>query len=257
MNFNLLKERLDQLVHTYETDGRIGMVVESGKERYVYNEEVVFPSASLIKLPILIEGFNRSSNGRLSLAKLIKLDNIPKVGGSGVIQSLSNQATLTIEDLLTFMIVVSDNTATNFLIDVIGMDAINERCKLLGMKSTVLKRKMMDEEARRKNRENVTSPLDVITCLKAINESRSREMKRILERQQFTEKLPYYLTNVEEMLIANKTGELDKVEHDCAIIEYKGQCVYVAVLIDHLKDNAKGKEAIQLAGAYILESLQS
>jgi len=153
------------------------------------------------------------------------------------------------------MIIVSDNMAANYLIERLGMDRVNRRCQQLRMSSTILQRKMMDQEARERKLENYTSPLDIIRCLKAIQNNKNQSCKKILSHQQLLDKLPYYFEENSCIRIANKTGELDKVEHDCAIIEHEDEIIYVAVLTDQLTTNFKGKQIIQLIGASILECL--
>jgi len=91
-----------------------------------------------------------------------------RAGGSGVLHALSSLRTLTLADLLTLMTIVSDNTATNVVIDLIGMERVNQFCARLGLKGTVLRRKMMDADAVRAGLENTTTAHDQATLLDAI-----------------------------------------------------------------------------------------
>ncbi|EOR26079.1 beta-lactamase [Niallia nealsonii AAU1] len=255
MNMEILSKRINEIVQEYKAHGHFGITIEWKEKCFYFNAKDVFPSASLIKLPILLEGFMQSSSGTLVLDDLERVKDIQKVGGAGIVQYMSPQSRLSVHDLLTLMIIVSDNMAANYLIERLGMDRVNRRCQQLRMSSTILQRKMMDQEARERKLENYTSPLDIIRCLKAIQNNKNQSCKKILSHQQLLDKLPYYFEENSCIRIANKTGELDKVEHDCAIIEHEDEIIYVAVLTDQLTTNFKGKQIIQLIGASILECL--
>lgn len=255
MDIERLSKSINKIAQEHRGQGHLGIAIEWKGQFFFLNERDVFPSASLIKLPIMIEGFMQSLSGTLELDELIRVDNIRKAGGAGIVQYISPQSYLSIGDLLTSMIIVSDNMATNYLIERLGLESINSRCQQLGMSNTVFQRKMMDQQARERKLDNYTSPLDIIRCLKAIQNDKNQSAKRILSNQQLLDKLPYYLGENRSIRIANKTGELDKVEHDCAIIEYEDEIIYVAVLTDQLPTNQKGKEIIQLIGASIFECI--
>ncbi|MEH7306027.1 serine hydrolase [Neobacillus drentensis] len=217
--------------------GRIGLAIEIGTESFYVNNEGQFQSASLIKVPILIEGFRQSEIGKLNVDQLVSITN--HVGGSGVLQLFSREAKLTMKDLLTLMITVSDNTATNMLIDRLGMEAINSSFEKMGLQHTALNRKMMDFEAIKKGLDNITSPMDMLTCLKVIHEgsylteeSRAAVLK-IVSYQQFQDRIPGMM-DLDKVFVANKTGSLLHVEHDCAVITHKGKTAYAAVLMTDL-----------------------
>ncbi|MEH7376609.1 serine hydrolase [Neobacillus drentensis] len=236
----------------------MGLAVEIEGESLYVNCEETFQSASLIKVPILIEAFRQSEAGKLNLNQLVSITN--HVGGSGVLQAFSRDALLTLKDLMTLMITVSDNTATNMLIDKLGMADINRSIKKMGLKHTILNRKMMDFAAIGQGHDNFTSPIDMLTCLKAVNEgsylkeeSRAAVLK-IMSYQQFQDRLPG-LMDLERVVVANKTGSLPRVENDCAVIKYKGKTAYAAVLIDRLDDVYAGKQKISKIGKHIYDYL--
>ncbi|MBV7506735.1 class A beta-lactamase-related serine hydrolase [Bacillus sp. sid0103] len=238
--------------------GRIGLAIEIGAESFYVNSEGEFQSASLIKVPILIEGFRQSEIGMLNVDQLVSITN--HVGGSGVLQVFSRDAQLTMKDLLTLMITVSDNTATNMLIDRLGMEVINSSFGKMGLQHTALNRKMMDFEAIKQGLDNFTSPLDMLKCLKVIHEghylteeSQAAALK-IMSYQQFQDRLPGMM-DLDKVFVANKTGSLLRVEHDCAVITYKGKTVYAAVLMDRLDDVFVGKQKISRIGKHIYDYL--
>lgn len=238
--------------------GRIGLAIEAGDEWIYVNSDEVFPSASVIKVPILLACLKQAEEGHVNLDQLTVITE--RVGGSGVLQSLSSLASLTIKDLLTLVITVSDNVATNMVIDLLGIEAINQEMERLGLKSTNLNRKMMDFAAIQRGFDNVTCPSDMVKCLKAINEGAflSEESKEIalsiMHAQQFLDKLPAMM-DPDRVFIANKTGGLPNVEHDCAIFKYNGKTAYAAVLTDQLTDAYEAKLVISRIGKHVADYL--
>jgi beta-lactamase class A len=245
-------------------DGRMGIAIEvQDGESFTINGDQEFPSASIIKLPILLAALIKAKVGEIDLDQVIKISNKSKVGGSGVIQALSKHASLSIKDLLTLMISVSDNTATNMIIDMIGMDAINDVFNQVGLTNTVLQRKMMDFQAIEMGKDNLTSPKEMIHCLKLLNGLNFKIgfegtviAREILASQQFKNKLPERMDQ-ENIIILNKTGELLGVEHDCAILEYRGRRVYLAVMMDGLLEQYSAKQMMHRIGKYISDYLVS
>ena len=135
---------IDSLVADFP--GRVSIVISKPGtgERVSVNEEIPFPTASLIKLPILWEFFRQCERGRLDPDEAYRLSEADKVQGFGVLRQLTPGVALRLMDLATLMIVVSDNTATNLLIDRLGLAAIDSTIRDLGLQGTSLKRKMFD-----------------------------------------------------------------------------------------------------------------
>ncbi len=240
-------------------EGRIGFVLETGNSRIERNSEVKFSSASLIKIPILIEGFRQNDRGLLDLQEEITVLPKDQVGGAGVLQALSADLKIKIIDLMALMMVVSDNTATNLLIDRVGKNEINKCMKEIKLKWTELNRKMMDFEAIKSGMDNWTTAHDMVTCLKIIDQQfflskeSSQKAFSIMEKQQF--KKLFNTIDLEDLQVASKSGELPGVEHDCAIIRYGDKTIYSAVLIDQLKDPYEGKQILSQIGKLILRHL--
>ncbi|WHY88296.1 serine hydrolase [Neobacillus novalis] len=238
--------------------GRIGIAVEIANKRISLNSVEVFPSASVIKVPILIEGLRQAETGKINLNELTTIDK--RVGGSGVLQALSAKVSMTIKDLMTLMITVSDNTTTNLLIDLLGMDSINSTIEKLSMEHTKLSRKMMDFEAIEQGYNNFTSPSDMIKCLKVINEGdflseESRKLAvEIMHYQQFHDKLTAMM-DLDRVFAASKTGGLPNVEHDCAILKYGGKTAYAVVLTDQLDNHFAAKQLISKIGKHLYDHL--
>lgn len=132
---------------------------------------------------------------------------------------------VTIRDLCNLMIILSDNTATNVLIDRLGIDEINKTIKNLGLKNTILSRKMYDMESKKLGNENYFSLSDMAIILESIHnetlisQSVSKEIKTIMKEQQINHKIPYYIP--EDVTILHKTGEADGITHDIGIVYSK------------------------------------
>lgn len=257
-------DELEEKVYTEVSRcrGRIGLIIEAEDKRIEINSEGRFSSASLIKIPILIECFRQSEKGTIDLQQPIQIASVEKVGGAGVLQALSRDLELKVIDVMTLMIIVSDNLATNLLINLIGMDQINQGMRELNLQHTELNRKMMDFTALKYGMDNYTTAFDMLTCLKEIGQNRilsngsASKVKEIMENQQFNNKLSDQI-DLDLFKVANKTGELLGIEHDCAIIQYEKKSVYAAVLIDQLRVSKDGRQTLSSIGQLISQYLMS
>ncbi|WP_404468467.1 serine hydrolase [Sutcliffiella horikoshii] len=263
-NLQILKERVQAVVDS--TAGHVSFVIEDGSGlRLEKDADLLKKAASLIKIPIMMAAFKQVEAGRLNLSDRYLIDAENIVGGAGVIQFMDGNTSFTLWDLLTLMIVVSDNTATNKVIDIVGWSAVDGFCKKHGLTNTRLERKMMDFKAAAAGLENRTSAQEMVECLKFLHmeddertvfSDVSRQMMlHILGGQQLLDKLPFYM-DLDAVKIANKTGELPGVEHDCGVVTYKTEKLIVTVLIDDLVDNSIGKRAIQEIGKLVEEYLK-
>lgn len=228
-----LGESLARLVEEAEAaGGRAGVVVrplDGGGEAIEVAPDHPFTAASLIKLPILATALDSG------LPFDERLPVRPAVAGSGVLAHLADVGDMSVRDLLTLMIAVSDNTATNVLIDRIGREEVNAWCARHGLTATVLARHMMDLEARARGLNNLTSAADVASVLSRLADSPFAV--RALEAQQFNDRLPRHLPP--EFRLAHKTGELSGVRHDAGIVyPPAGPPVVVAALTEGITDGA-------------------
>lgn len=140
-------------------DGVVGYAavdLETGR-RVAALADTPFPTASSIKIAILYELARQADEGRVDLDEPRPVPASARVGGSGILQHLTVPA-LTARDLATLMIVLSDNTATNVLIDLVGRDAVNARMQALELPNIRLRRKMMDAAAQRRGEQNTATP---------------------------------------------------------------------------------------------------
>lgn len=205
---------------------------------FVYNGDVVFPTASSIKIPIMVEMMHRVKD----LDASIVLQPSESVGGSGSLQNRlkSGPVTLTIRQLMTAMIEESDNTATNKCISMAGMENVNRSLSKLGFHATRLRRIMMDNAAAARGEENTSSPLELARYVEMLyrgqlaGETSTREMIRMMKlvKGDFREALP---ASVE---IASKTGSIDGVRCETGVVYLPGRPFVLSVFSTFLDDNA-------------------
>lgn len=206
-----------------EYPGKTGFYYKNlitGEEAGVNGAEP-FLAASVIKLPILIELFFQMEQGILNGGELFVLKEEDKMPGCGSLRFLHEGVRLTLEDLYSLMITVSDNTATNLLIKRIGMEAVNRRMEEFGFRGIRLNRLLFDHAAAAQGIENTAAPEEIGHLLEGIyrgtvvSKSASDRMLSILLGQQLNGKIPFYL---DEFEIAHKTGEDEGITHDVGIV---------------------------------------
>lgn len=255
-----LRRKMEDVFASYT--GRWGLVVQNlvTGTRLEINPEMGFPAASMIKVPIMYEIMRQAAGEKLSLDETIVIGEKDKVAGAGILKELRSGLQMTVQELVVLMIVLSDNTATNLLIDRIGMETVNRTMSDLGLNTTVLRRRMMDFAAARAGQENETSAADLALLYKEIYagdglpETYGALMLDILMRQQIQDKLPFYLP--EDTVIAHKTGTLSGVEHDAGIIYLPGGGPYiVCVLTADLAENYQGLQLVAEIGKVVYEHL--
>jgi beta-lactamase class A len=164
-----LNRELDELVRDFEGVAGVQIVDLVSGETAGVNADLVFPQGSAIKIPLLLELFRRAEDEPEILARRVELAPELRTGGSGVLQHLSDRgAALSIEDLAVLMIVYSDNTATNVLVDELGMDAVNALSRNLGAPGTLFRRKMIRPDASARGEENVSTPAEAARIMDRI-----------------------------------------------------------------------------------------
>jgi beta-lactamase class A len=241
-------ENIKRLIDKNKGDIAVAFKNLKTNSSMLINEEIIFPSASTIKLVILSALMNAVSKGQMKLEQTIILLDVHKCGGDGILKELKENHKFTLYEIAKLMIILSDNTAANILIDLLSMEKINEMAEELGMKSTKLNRRMMDSEAAKLGRENVTTAKDLCHILeliyrgKVISKEYSKIMLGILLKQQLGGRLNLYLS--EDVVIAHKTGDLDKVEHDVGIVYNYPNDYILCVLTKNLRSNKDGREII-------------
>lgn len=207
----------------------------SGETLYAHRDDSVQRSASTIKLAILLAALRAVSTGRLSLEQEIALPE-NRAGGSGVLAFLNSTRALTLRELLSLMIAVSDNAATNAAIDLLGFPDVDAAAAAAGAEHTVLARHMMDFEAVLAGRDNLTTARDLARVTEALlvpgellSEEFTAVAAELLGLQQFEERIPALLPD--RFPVLHKTGELDGICLDAgAVVLPDGRLLFLAVL---------------------------
>lgn len=190
-----------------------------------YNEEKQMLAASVIKLAVLVECFNQINKGIISKDEIFITKEKDKVPSCGALNYMRENLKVTLEDLYVLMIILSDNYATNMLINKLGIENINKTIKEIGLKNTILNRKMFENEKAVLRLENYISAEDIAYLLEKmykkelIDKESSEEMISILKNQRLNGKIPFFLQNINPKVhIAHKTGEDTNITHDVGIV---------------------------------------
>lgn len=194
-------------------------------ETFGYQEEEAMMAASVIKLFVMTEAFARMEAGELPADRLITVRRENHVPSCGALTYLHDGIQVTVMDLVTLMIILSDNTATNVLIDLLGMESINARIRSLGFEKTILQRKMFEYEKAALGLQNYISAREVGILLEKmyrgtlISPAASEKMLSIMKNQQLNHKIPFLIDSLKDAPeIAHKTGEDEGISHDVGIV---------------------------------------
>ncbi len=239
----------EQLLKILEpAGGHWAVVVEElgGKGTLQLNPNDQFTAASVIKVPIMMTAFREAREGRLRLDDSITLRKEDKVGGSGVLFEFHNGLTLTLLDAINMMIVVSDNTGTNLVIDAVGLETVNRHMTEVGCKGSRLEAHLMRPKPN--GPWNTITAGDIGRLIKGLAEHTIADpgdcdsMLRIMGRQQYNEKLPRLLPN--GVTCAHKTGEVKGVTHDAGIVAGETTRFAITCLSQKLDDVKVGMRVI-------------
>ena len=239
-----------------ELDGVLAVAIRdlSNGDTILVHADEVMPQASSIKIPIVAELYRQdwqAAGGAGRYARLGDLYTVRKadvVPDSQIMEGLTPDVTqVTNRDLATFVVAVSDNAATNVLIDRLGMDNVNQLLTSLGLKETRLRRKMMDLQAARQGRENTSTPREMMLLLEAIyreklfDKARTEDFFRLLSTRKESS-IPRLLPD--SVRIANKPGALEAVRTDSGIVFVPNRPFIICAMTTYLRDERAGEEAI-------------
>lgn len=226
------------------TDGRM----------FSLNADRVFPTASSIKIAVLVELYRQDQETRSGAKGKTRLDDTytfdPKdlVEDSRIMAGLTAGVThVTNRDLAQFMVAVSDNAAANILIARVGKDNVNATLRALGLSKTMLRRKMIDIAAARRGDENVATPQEMVRLLEAIykNKVLNNEGTAALMKQLSTLKQSYIPRLLpENVQVANKPGELEAVRTDSGIVFAANRPFAICVMTAYDRDERAAERAI-------------
>jgi beta-lactamase class A len=260
----LLWQKLDATVQQVnrELNGTMGVGILdlTDGRTLLLNPDAVFVQASCIKVTVLAELYLQDqqslqgASGKAKLTDLYTVNADDLVADSSIMGGLTPGVTrVTNYDLATFMVAVSDNSATNVLIDHVGMQNVNTMLDSLGLTHVRLQRKMMDVKAAQAGRENLSTPRDMMTFFadlyrgKLLDKSHTDQYFKQLATTKASD-IPRFIP--EGVMIANKPGELAGVRNDIGIVFAEKRPFVIVVMTAYLQREKDGNDAIaKIAGA--------
>jgi beta-lactamase class A len=232
-------------------------VVDLDNGTYVdLNGNKIFSSASLIKVPILVAFLQDVDSGKIRLDELLTMRQVDIAGEAGDMQDMPPGSQFSALETATKMITISDNTATNMIINRLGgVDALNQRFRTWGMTETVLRSPLPDLSGN-----NTTSPKDLVNLLAAVSQGdllslRSRDrLLNIMRNTVAGTLLPSGLGP--EAIIAHKTGTINSILGDTGLVDMpSGKRYIVTVIVQRPADDERAREFIQSISRQIYDYL--
>ena len=244
--------------------GKYSFFFEDLKSGYVYgyNENVSMTAAGCMKLPIAVSLIKAVEDKKVDFMDKIKIQSSDKVYGTGIIHEF-NEREYTVFELMVIMLIQSDNTAANKIIDILGMEQINEDIVAMGLENTKLNRKTNDERTTITNIENITTARDLSKIWKHLSDGtflsadNSQMLIDILRRQQIKNKLALYIPDDLKVEISSKTGDKKGIENDTAYLEIpKGKFVFT-VLSQDIPNSVYGTVTLAKCGKMMWDGVMN
>jgi beta-lactamase class A len=242
-----LDEQVKSLVNSFK--GKVSLFAKNldTNETYALNADERVRTASTIKIAVMIEAYARVAEGKLKWTDEIVLTKEKKVGGSGILNELSDNLHLTVRDAVNLMMILSDNTATNLVLDVLTTDAVNARMESLGIKNIKIMRKVFagGESTAGKDPENkkyglgVATPREMVLVMEKLERGEvvspavSKEMIELMKREQGRYAIGRSLWDVP---VASKYGALDRLRSSVAILYTKQGKIALAISCDDMPE---------------------
>ncbi|WP_404456148.1 class A beta-lactamase-related serine hydrolase [Virgibacillus necropolis] len=260
MNFQLMEATIHELIS--DTIDHFSIYIHTKDGDISINAHEPKRAAGTIKIPILIEAYRHLESNIVQPDALVYIENDMKAGGRGVINYLTNSNVYSYKNLLELMIIVSDNTAANIILDKIGMYTVNELATTIGCDHTKIGRRFMGHQD--PTLDNYTSARDMVRFLhlienhnEIVTDTSRKDIKKILLHQQINHKIASYAEQKTNVNIYHKTGELPGIEHDVALVTYREKKVYMAILSENWTNNGTGKDYLADIGKIVLEYTKS
>ncbi|TPG86894.1 serine hydrolase [Brevibacillus laterosporus] len=252
---------------TEKAGGEWAIYIEdlSTNESFMHQEKQPFYAASLIKVPIMSTVFQAVHEGCFSFEDTITLRAEDLVGGAGVLQHLTPGTPITICDLVMLMIIQSDNSATNILIDLVGEENIRSMLHNTNMSNSLFYNKLMVIPAKLEGTNTITAEdmakhFRLLATGKIISYDASLKMLSILKKQQVRDAIPYTFPDPDPTIIgglplwelANKTGSVTDLQHDVGIL-YVGQHAILLAFLSRGLDNNSARQTIAKLGKMVFD----
>lgn len=253
-----LQTRVDALVRMHR--GKVAVFaknLQSGETLEV-NSDTPVQTASVIKLPLMLQAYHQVKQGKLKLSDPVVLDKDNQVPGSGVLAFMDTGLKLTLQDTIRLMMMLSDNTATNLMIDKVGLAPTNQMLADMGLKNTYFYKKVYKK---------AEGPMPPDQKQFGLGKTTAKEMGQVMEsiwrcdlgdrelchqmiytmrNQQYRDMLPRYLeaadTSEDLSAIADKIGALDDVRNDVALVYTKHGPVVISIFTWQNADKSWGPE---------------
>jgi beta-lactamase class A len=242
-----LDDQVKQIVSSFK--GKVNLFAKNldTGETYGLNPDERVKTASTIKIAVMIEAFARVAEGKAKWTDEVVLTKDKKVSGSGILTELSDGLRLTLRDAVNLMMILSDNTATNLVLDVLTTDAVNARMESLGFKQIKINRKVGSggESMAGKDPENkkyglgFATPREMVLVMEKlergeiINPAASKEMIELMKREQGRNAIGRSLWDVP---MASKYGALDRLRSAIGILYTKKGRIAMAISCDDMPE---------------------
>jgi beta-lactamase class A len=240
-----LDDQVKSLLNSFK--GKVSLFAKNldTGETYALNPDERVRTASTIKIAVMIEAFARVNEGKLKWTDEVVLTKEKKVGGSGILNELSDNLHLTLRDAVNLMMILSDNSATNLVLDVLTTDAVNARMESLGFKNIKIMRKVFagGESAAGKDPENkkyglgMATPREMVLVMEKLERGEiispavSKEMIELMKREQGRNAIGRSLADTP---LASKYGALDRLRSSVAILYTKKGKIAMAISCDDM-----------------------
>ncbi len=258
-----LNEKLLPIIERHQGDVAVMVKHLESAESFEHHADEVMPTASLIKLAVMVEAYQQAAAGKFALSDVIKLRDDDKVQGSGILTAhFSAGLQLSIRDAVRLMIAYSDNTATNLVVDKIELASVGKRMESLGLKETKLHAKVFrgdtsifPERSKKYGLGSTTARemiklLELLQRRELVSKSASDEMLDHLRACQDKTMLARLLP--EGIKLAHKTGAVTAVRCDAGIIESEAGPIAMCVLT---RNNSDRRWADDDAGSMLCSRL--
>ena len=212
-----------------------------------HNDDLIFPTASSIKIPVLIKLIDDSYNNKFNLSDEITVSDEMKSRGSGIIHKMQGPISLTIENLAILMINLSDNTATNLCIDFAKLNEINQMLVDYEFSNMRLNRKMQDYEAINAGKENISTPKEmnrIMQMLYSSNAINKKVSNKVLEILSINKSTPISQLLPEDTKVAGKTGGMPGVRCETAIIYLNNKKYVLTVMTSFAGQNESSNSVL-------------